>query len=347
MKRAALGLVTVFGLLVAGTAVAQPPPPGAVKAVPEPGDAPLLLPPPPPPPPGQFGVAEVPPPPPPPPPAAAESPMILPPTGPRPGLFFDVELGLLFPHVTNGLSAPVTVQPFGVGDVVTLPAAGLDTTVAPQITLGYRLGYDVGSILLTYRNISSDGREIVSNFDFAGDGVVYSRLDINTVGLAYSTHEHPLGALWAMRWEMGAKLSSIYFDSYGQGQVIGQRVTDHFFGAGPSVALDLTRELPGTGLAFFSRAEFAELLGTITQHYSETVGDPNQPDGFGSVDAHGSQGVPMLGVQAGLSWLARPDGRYRLTAGYSFEEYWAVGKVGSSHGDVLAQGLFLRAEFNY
>ena len=97
----------------------------------------------------------------------------------------------------------------------------------------------------------------------------------------------------------------------------------------------------------YSRAEFAELLGTVTQHYSETAGDPSQPDGFGGIDRRGTQGVPMLALEAGLSWLARPDGRYRLTAGYSFEEYWAVGKVGSSHGDVQAQGLFMRAEFNY
>jgi hypothetical protein len=55
----------------------------------------------------------------------------------------------------------------------------------------------------------------------------------------------------------------------------------------------------------------------------------------------------MLAFQAGLSWLARPDARYRLTMGYSFEQYWAVGKVGANHGDVQAQGLFMRAEFNY
>jgi hypothetical protein len=267
--------------------------------------------------------------------------------GPTPGFFGGVEFGLSFPHVSNGLMSPVTIQPFGVGDTVTLPAAGLDSTTAPQVTLGYRLRDDLGAILLTYRNLSADGRELVTNFDFAGDGVVFSRLDINTVGLAYSTNEHPLGALWAMRWELGAKLSSIYFDSYGQGQVIGQRVSDHFVGAGPAVALDLTREIPRTGLALYSRAAFAELLGTITQHYSETVGDPRQPDGFGGTDQRGSQGVPVLALQTGLSWLARPDGRYRLTAGYSFEHYWAVGKIGPTHGDVMAQGLFLRAEFNY
>jgi hypothetical protein len=354
MMRAFRGLLTIVGLFTVGVAAAQPPappvpvsppaPPG-VTPVPYPGDAPQLLPAPPPPPPMPVPLPAEPIPIPPP---VAEAPFLLPSPCSREGLFFGVEVGFLFPHVNNGLIAPVTVKPFGFGDTVTLPAAGLDSTTAPLVTLGYRLGNDLGAILLTYRNLSSEGREYVTNFDIAGDGIVDSRLDINTVGLAYSTRDYPLGAMWGLRWELGAKLSSIYFDSYGQGNVIGQHVSDHFVGAGPAVALDLTREIPQSGLAFFSRAEFAELLGTVTQHYSESVGDPNQPVGFGGVNQSGSQGVPVLQLQAGLSWLARPDGRYRVTAGYSYEQYWDVGKVGpTTHGDVMAQGLFLRAEFNY
>jgi hypothetical protein len=347
MMRAFRGMLTVVSLLStgvvaaqqpAGSAPASPPAPPGLAPLANSGDAPPLLPPP---------SAPLPPQPIPIPPPPTDVCPMLPAAGPAPGFFGAVEVGFLFPHVNNGLISPVTVQPFNVGDIVTLPAAGLDSTVAPLVTLGYRLGNDLGAILLTYQNITSEGREYVQNFDFAGDGIVKSRLDINNVGLAYSTRECPLGALWAMRWELGAKLSSVYFDSYGQGPVIGQRVSDHFLGAGPSIALDLTRELPGTGLALYSRTEFAELLGSITQRYAETVGDPNQPDGFGGIDQHGSQGVPMLALQAGLSWLSRPDGHYRLTAGYSFEQYWAVAKVGSTHGDVTAQGLFLRAEFNY
>jgi hypothetical protein len=342
MMRTVRGLLTVVGMLVAGGALAQPPapaplPPAAVLPPPPPGGPPPLLPPTP------VPDAPVPPQPV---PAPPEVPFVCPPPGPEPGLFGGFEIGLLFPHVTNGLASTVNVHPFG-NDTVTLPAIGLDSTVAPKLTLGYRLRDNIGAILATYENISSEGRAVVGNFDVAGDGFVKSRLDINTVNIAYSTWEQPLGALWTMRWELGAKMSSVYFDSTGQGSVIGQHVSDHFFGAGPEIALDLTRELPRTGLAVYSRAEFAELLGRITQRYSETVGDPSQPDGLGYVTQNGDQGVPFLGLQLGLSWLARPDGRYRLTTGYSFEHFWAVGKVGPTHGDVMAQGLFFRAEFNY
>jgi hypothetical protein len=338
-------------MLTVGVALAQPPmppvtlppsPPALITSPAPANDVPPLLPPP-----AQSPIPAQPIPAEPIPALPPEVPIISPPPRDRCGLFGGVDIGLMFPHVSNGLIAPVNIQPFNVGDVVTLPGASLDSTVAPKVTLGYRLSGDLGAILFTYRNLSSEGREIVQNFDFAGDGVVFSRLDINTVGLAYSTNEHSLGSLWGMRWEMGAKLSTVYFDSYGQGSVIGQKSSNYFVGAGPSIALDLTRELPQTGLALYSRTEFTELLGTVTQHYSETVGDPNQPDGFGGINQSGSQGVPVLSIEAGVSWLSRPDGRYRLTTGYSFEEYFAVGKVGASRGEVVAQGLFLRAEFNY
>jgi hypothetical protein len=269
------------------------------------------------------------------------------PAGPRPGWFGSADVGLLFPRVTNGLTAPVLLPRVGIVDTVNLPSAGLDVTVAPSFTVGYRLKDNLGSILLSYHNLTSEGRELILNFDAFGDAQLRSRLDVNTVTLSYAASEHPLGALWAIKWEVGARLGTIFFDSQAQGLLVGQRSSDHFIGAGPMVALDLTRELPAAGLALYSRVEAAELLGHIQQRFAESVGDPAAPFDFGSFEPGGSQGVPMLGIQAGLSWLSRPDGRYRLTAGYQFEHYWGVGKVGDSHGDVLAQGLFLRGEFNY
>src|SRR5439155_177227 len=169
-------LLTVAGVLVAGAAVAQSPPPlapGVLPALPQPAEPPPLAPgivttlphpaeqPPPlptPPPlpvlPGPAVANPVPPVPPdfcPP-----EGPMLLPlaPCG-RPGLFGAVELGLLFPHVKNDLAAPVTVAPFGFTTTVRLPAADLDSTVAPLFVLGYRFRDDLGAVLLSHRNLAS------------------------------------------------------------------------------------------------------------------------------------------------------------------------------------------------
>ena len=37
----------------------------------------------------------------------------------------------------------------------------------------------------------------------------------------------------------------------------------------------------------------------------------------------------------------------RYSLGYEFEQWWAVGNVGSSRADITTQGFFFRGEFNF
>ena len=129
MTRRVLGLATAVAIVWPGVVRAQqsaapPTMPAVVTTLPHPADSTPLLPPPP-----AVDAPAVQPV-----PVPAEAPLFCPPTAAKAGLFGSVEIGFLFPHVTNGLSSPVTVRPFGVTDTVALPAAGLDSTVAPQIT---------------------------------------------------------------------------------------------------------------------------------------------------------------------------------------------------------------------
>jgi hypothetical protein len=127
---------------------------------------------------------------------------------------------------------------------------------------------------------------------------------------------------------------------------VGQQSSNYFIGAGPQLALDITREIPNSGLALFSRIDAADYLGQIDQKFSERFGDIDAPLAFGYSERCGSQAVPYLGVQAGLSWLSHL-GKYRVTAGYEFNQWWNVGKLNDSRGWVQGQGGFLRTEFNY
>jgi hypothetical protein len=345
MARALGPLISVMAVLAgAAGAAAQDPAPGIVTTLPRPAE---LLPPPPPP--------DAPPAPlpnvlPPPAPDALAGPPCLPticPCGPTPGLTAAVEFGILVPHLKNALVGPVTLQPGGIPDVVAPPTAELDGTLAPKITLGWRLRDGLGAILVSYRNLESEGTAGLPGFDAFGDGLLRSRLDLNFVDVAYSTREMPLGALWALRWEVGSRLLAGYFDSQAQGLILGQRSSNYFIGAGPQLALDLTREIPSTGLALFARADAAEILGHVRQRFAESVGDPNQPLLFGGTTQSGSQAAPQLILQAGLSWLSHPDGRYRITCGYQWEQLWGLGNIAASRGDVRAQGFFVRSEFNF
>lgn len=312
--RVAPALWVALGLTTA--AAAQEPPPATVTTLPHPELPPL-----------------------------DPAPTVVVPTGPRPGFYGGIDFGLIVPHVTNNLRGNVFTPPFFL-DEVRLPSAALDATLAPKLTLGYRFG-DCGSVAVTYRNIASEGQEVAIGLDPTGESTLFSRVDINEIGVNYSSSEYPLGALWGLRWEVGARLASIFFDSQASGLILGQHTSNHFLGAGPQVALDVTRELPGTGLALFARGDFAEMLGRINQRFAERIGDPAVPFGTGSSSQSGTQAVPYLGLQLGVSWLSHPTGRYRITAGYQFDQWWNAGKLGDSRADVQGNGLFLRSEINF
>jgi hypothetical protein len=268
------------------------------------------------------------------------------PGGPRPGLFGSIDLSLLFPHLRHDVQGSVRVRPFKFVDDVRVPAAPLDATLAPKLTLGWRFADNRGAVQATFRNLTTEGSDFLPSFGAVGDASIWTRVDLNEVGLNYSTQEHPLGALWAFRWEFGARLASIYSDSSAFGNLLSQRTTNHFVGAGPQVAFDLTREFPDTGFALFSRIDAADYLGRIEQSLASRVGERGVPFGLGATYQDGSQAVPYLGAQAGLSWLSQ-FGHYRVTAGYEFNQWWNIARIGDSRGYLQAQGLFLRAEFNY
>jgi hypothetical protein len=271
------------------------------------------------------------------------------------GPFAAVDLSLLFPHVKHDLRGVVAQPAFGIAaigfpapimfDEVRPPFAPLDVTGAPKLTLGWRLADGRGAVQTTYRLVASEGCAMSATFDPWGDSCIYSRLNINEVGLNYSTREQPLGALWSLRWEVGARLATIFHDTEAFGPVIGQQTSNYFIGAGPQAALDITREFPSTGLALFSRVDAADYLGRIQQRFRERLGDPVGGT-FGYSERDGSQAVPYLGLQAGLSWLSE-FGHCRLTMGYEFNQWWNTARLDDSRGWIQAQGLFFRTEFNY
>ena len=77
-----------------------------------------------------------------------------------------------------------------------------------------------------------------------------------------------------IRWEVGAKLTTIFFDSQVDGAFIGQATSNYFIGAGPTVALYLVRELPSTGPALYGRIEgtvgCSAASGSVTRNASAT-----------------------------------------------------------------------------
>src|SRR6516225_248771 len=88
---------------------------------------------------------------------------------------------------------------------------------------------------------------------------------------------------WVVRLNVGAKLGSVFFDTFADSPMFSDHVSNFFFGAGPHAALALTRELGNTDIALFGRADFATLVGQVQQNFSEAVFDANgNALGFGA-----------------------------------------------------------------
>jgi hypothetical protein len=306
-------------------------------------------------------LAPAPPPAPPPPPLDrpyfVADPMLDRPELAPPGWFADLDFGIAKGHVKNQLSNTVQNPVTGGTDLIGLPSAPLDWAVSPRVEAGYRLPSGFGAFALSYRFLATQGSEVVDSG--AGPARLSSLLDIDVADLDYASEELSLWPCWDMRWRLGLRYAYVYFDSRADvppdlAAVTGVervRTTNSYVGIGPHSGVELSRRFGASGLAFVARGEFTLLVGRIRQQFIEETTAPG-PDGrplAGSTAASSSEGVPVLGLQAGFSWQPPRYPHARLYLGYQYEYWWEVGILNNigTFGEVADQGFILRAEFNY
>lgn len=343
--RLAAVVLAAAGLLAGwGAAQAQPLPP-APAPVPAPLPVPAATPLPGPPPALGAPVPAPFPAPPPPPPPPIDHPF--PPAGgslapPDSGAFFDVELDFLKPHLKNQLSGTVTF-PGGSTDTFQTPAVSLPWTVAPRFEVGYNFGDDFGSLSAAYRFLVSQGNGTVT--DARGTFDVRSRLSLDQFDFDYTSGRFSPAPFLDLKYRIGARLADVYFDDRADDGVLLQKASNNFLGAGPHFGLDADRRIGLVpGLALFGRADGAILIGEIQQRFSEGL------DGttfFGDDERRRTETVPTLTFQAGLSYTPPRMDFIHFTAGYQFEQWWNIGQLGASRGELTDQGFFLRGELDY
>src|SRR5439155_3907733 len=268
------------------------------------------------------------------------------------GWFGGLEADLVWPHVKNRLTGVVRLDDFT--DTLHLPTASLDFTGSPKVILGYRFAQGFGEFSASYRSIVTEGTRNIADFDFFGDSFLKSRLNVNVIDLDYGSQEIPLSvdlapSLWDLKFDVGARIAGVFFDSTAQGFILREHTSNNFFGAGPHLALELQRHLEDyPGLALFLRVETAVVIGRIHQRFEESLALDGMPLLGGSTSQSGNQAVPVLGIQAGVSWTPVHNWRWlRFSGGYTFEQWWNVGKAAGSSADLTSQGIFLRTELQF
>jgi hypothetical protein len=262
-------------------------------------------------------------------------------------------MNVVAPQIKNRLQAGVAIdspvfQQSGLQNflpnVVHLPTAELDWTGAPRFELGYRFPEGCGELLFSYRFLVSDGRATIPQFDFGDVGLLKSHLDMQVFDFDYGSREYSLDPHWDMKWRAGVRLANVFFDSLAEGFFREERTSNHFIGAGAHVGLDLWRRLDIDGLGLFIRLEGASVLGQISQGFERVIA--TDPLAGGATLIHHTQGVPVLNVQAGLSWTPW-YGRTRYALGYEFERWWYLGEAADSRAELTTQGIFFRAEVGF
>jgi hypothetical protein len=284
-------------------------------------------------------------------------PRLDPPWLPAPGWFADVELGILVPHVKNRLTDLVQVGS-GMPDIVHVPGADLDWTVAPRIELGYRLPSGFGEFAFAYRFFTTDGTGSVAGPDAVA--ALKSRLSVNIVDLDYASREFTYFPNWGMKWRFGLRWADAFFDARAQepfaaaaagSGIFETRTSNNFWGIGPHAGLELTRRFEGSGLALVGSIDGATLLGRLRQNFFEAATFPS-PDGqllTGNTRQSASQDVPILHAFLGLSWQPPSYPYARVSVGYQYEYWWNVGRNSNtlSRGELSDLGVVFRAEFNF
>jgi hypothetical protein len=266
------------------------------------------------------------------------------PEWPTPGLFEDLELGILKPHIKFALQEPVNVANLFT-DVVAPTFTPLDWTGSPRFELGYRFPQAFGELVVGYRGLFSEGLGTLAQFDF-GPASVRSRLNLNSLDIDYGQREYGLGPCWDMKWRLGVRLASVYFDSQIGGIVEEQRATSDYIGAGPHAQLELWRQLGCDKLSAYMHLEAAALLGRVSQNFEETFVLGSAALG-GATHVGFTQTVPVVEAQFGLCWTPLHDVPVRVSCGYDIESWWYVGRTDVSAADLWLQGVFLRGEWRY
>ncbi len=280
---------------------------------------------------------------------------------PQPGWFIDVEIDPTGSHVANGLSN-ATIPGNHLPNIIRLPSVPLDWTVAPRFEVGYRLPSGFGEFIVGYRFLDTSGDGTVQGPDAPAS--LHSRLDVNVVDFDYASQEISLMPdvlchRWDMRWRVGIRFASVFFDSQavepvaaaaaGSG-IVEQRDSDTWNGVGPHAGLELGRHFGNSGLSFIGKTDFFIGLGRIRQGFFD-VG--TTPATTAQLNVNRSQAVPSLNLQSGFGW-SRPDlTRFSLFVGYQYEYWWNVGRDSDatapvlSNGNMWDQGLVIRIGCNF
>src|SRR5262249_53010691 len=122
----------------------------------------------------------------------------------------------LRPHLNSLLTGTVPLGPTLTDTVDLTTGSNLGSVLSPQVELGYRLPRQMGEFLVSYRFEDADR----TSFPTSSPGGLSQRdrLDVHVLNLDWGSRNPfflaaALGPGWDIRFNVGIRLASIYFDT--------------------------------------------------------------------------------------------------------------------------------------
>lgn len=263
------------------------------------------------------------------------------------GPFASAEFMMSHP-VLNVTTREVPILAAGPPNAV--PAADLGTFLSPTFELGYRFATAGDFLAASYRFLITDG-----NADLLIGGVgpfpVHTDLHLNQWDFDYGTvYSQGMTALWSFTTRIGARVTNLSYNSSVQFGADSYGIRNSFWGGGLHGRFDVERKFAFfPDLSLYGKIDGGLVLGQNSRsaYRSGPAGEVNTDQSFG-------RGIPMLNVQAGLSYSPEEIPGFAITGGYVYEHWWSIGRLSTAEGsafftggELFSHGWFIRGQVDF
>lgn len=288
-----------------------------------------------------------------------------------PGWYWSMSATAFKPLVTNTMTSDAEIAPVFAGNPIALNSAPLSWSVSPELTVGYRYEHGLGEVEMSHRYFGASGSAALAGYDPAGAATLSSQISGNTLDLDYCVFEfNPEGTPWGlpllkvpgrlgmgkpqlpgwfsqpleMRFLFGGRGANLYYATEAAGPSQSERVMTNLWGGGIHFLTEIRQMLAADRRTFlYMRAEGAGIWGTTSQTFSRTGG--TSP---GAVSLRGDVAVPMVEIEAGLSYAPNlPTRDVRFTVAYFYDEWFRFADAGASDGYLVLNGITLRMDARF
>jgi len=262
----------------------------------------------------------------------------------EPAIFINVDFGAVIPNLKNQLNSTVTYQNGRVVNV-DVASANLDWAFQPHLELGYRLPGEEGGFAISWRGYASSGTSSVPINLLPAN--VKTEVSFNIGDLDYIAPMFQPFKEVDVFYRIGARIGAIYFSSSQKNEIHNLLETNYMFGGGPHLCLESHKRFKMlSGFSHFASVDGTVLIGQTNQNFTSAQKSP-EGELSGTTNQFKIQSIPAVTFQTGFSYTPSRAPNTKYSVGYQIEQYWNIGNVNNSKGQLGDNAFFFRTQVDF